>query len=64
MFNPLQASIRMKKVIELLKDTNLTVSEVAYEIGFSDPGYFGKVFAKEYNMSPSEYRQVHFSREN
>ena len=49
-------SVRLSKAIELLKNSDLTVSEVAYEIGFSEPGYFTKVFTKDFGMSPTEYR--------
>lgn len=31
------------------------VSETAYSIGFSDPGYFSKVFRKEFGVSPTEF---------
>jgi len=49
-------SVRLAKAIELLKNSDFTISEIAYETGFSEPGYFTKTFSKEYNMSPSEYR--------
>jgi AraC-like DNA-binding protein len=49
-------SVRLTKAIELLRNPDLTVSEIAYETGFSEPGYFTKVFSKEYHMTPSEYR--------
>lgn len=49
-------SVRMSKAIELLKNSDLNVSEIAYEVGFSEPGYFTKVFTKEYNVTPTEFR--------
>jgi len=49
-------SIRLTKAKELLANSDLTISEIAYETGFSEPGYFTKTFVKEYNMTPSEYR--------
>jgi AraC-like DNA-binding protein len=49
-------SIRLSKAKELLKNSELTISEIAYETGFSEPGYFTKTFSKEFNMTPSEYR--------
>jgi DNA-binding response OmpR family regulator len=52
--------LRLKKSIELMADQNLTISEIAYEVGFSDPNYFSKVFKKAYKLTPSEYRrQLH-----
>jgi signal transduction histidine kinase/DNA-binding response OmpR family regulator len=49
-------SIRLSKAKELLLNSDLTVSEIAYETGFSEPGYFTKVFSKEFDQSPSAFR--------
>jgi AraC family transcriptional activator of pobA len=48
-----------KMIIEikkLLLHTDLTVSEVAYELNFSDQSYFSKFFKKYTGVSPSEFR--------
>jgi AraC-like DNA-binding protein len=37
-------NIRLKKAAHLLSTTNQAISEVAYEVGFSDPNYFSKCF--------------------
>ncbi|HRQ51863.1 MAG TPA: helix-turn-helix transcriptional regulator, partial [Agriterribacter sp.] len=52
-------AIRMKRAAQLLGKTQMTVSEVAYEVGFSNPKYFTRFFKKEFNMLPSEYITVH-----
>ena len=31
----------------------MSVTEIAYEVGFNDPKYFTRCFTKEYNVSPS-----------
>jgi signal transduction histidine kinase/DNA-binding response OmpR family regulator len=49
-------SVRLQKAIELLRNSDLSISEIAYETGFSEPGYFTKIFSKEYQMTPTEYR--------
>lgn len=41
---------------KLIKNSNETLSQIAYSVGFSDPKYFSKVFKKEVGMTPSEYR--------
>jgi len=41
----------------LLKNPELNVSEVAYDVGFRDPAYFTRCFKEEFHMSPSEYRE-------
>ena len=48
--------IRIRKSMELLKDSNFNISEISEKVGFSYPQYFGKVFKKQMKMSPSEYR--------
>jgi signal transduction histidine kinase/ligand-binding sensor domain-containing protein/DNA-binding response OmpR family regulator len=49
-------SVRLAKAMDLLRHSDLTISEIAYETGFSEPGYFTKVFSKEFSKTPSEYR--------
>lgn len=46
---------RLSKSLELLKNTDLTVSEVAYAVGFKESGYYGKCFRKKYGQTPTEY---------
>jgi signal transduction histidine kinase/DNA-binding response OmpR family regulator/ligand-binding sensor domain-containing protein len=47
--------IRLNKSIELLKNTDMTVSEIAFEVGFKEAGYYGKCFRKKYNQTPTEF---------
>lgn len=46
--------IKLEAAAEMLKQNKLTVSEVAYSVGFNDPAYFSRVFKKYFNISPSE----------
>lgn len=41
----------------MLRYSNLTISEIAYQLGFADPTSFGKFFRKEAGGTPSEFRQ-------
>ena len=43
---------------EQLSTTNLSVSEIAYELGFEHPQSFSKLFKKKTEMSPLEFRQI------
>lgn len=45
---------RMHKAKALLT-AGQNISETAYALGFSDPGYFSKVFKKQFNISPSDF---------
>jgi AraC-like DNA-binding protein len=49
--------VRLQRAAELLKTTELNVSEIAYEVGFSDPNYFSRAFHEEYGRTPSEERR-------
>lgn len=49
--------IRIMKAIEMLKETDETLTSIAFSVGFSDPKYFSKVFKKEMGIIPSEYRE-------
>lgn len=51
--------IRLTKSIVLFKSSDLTVSEIAYNVGFRDSGYFGKCFKKKYNLTPREFIAKH-----
>jgi signal transduction histidine kinase/ligand-binding sensor domain-containing protein/DNA-binding response OmpR family regulator len=48
-------SIRLQQAAQLLEKSQLTVSEVAYKVGFNNPKYFTKYFKEEYNVLPSAY---------
>ena len=50
-------SKRLEKAQVMLKSTELSISEIAYECGFSDVGYFSKVFKGFYNSLPSDIRK-------
>lgn len=49
--------IRIMKASEMLRETDDTLSNIAFAVGFSDPKYFSKVFKKEMGVIPSEYRE-------
>lgn len=49
-------TIRIRKAIELLKTTNLKVTEIAFEIGYKEPHYFSQLFKKVTGKSPTSYR--------
>ena len=49
--------VRLNKARELLQTTELNVSEIAYEVGFTDPAYFSPAFNKEFGAPPSSLRK-------
>ena len=47
-------TVRLHKAHRLLQDSVKSISEVAYEVGFTSPSYFTKCFRDEFGASPSE----------
>jgi signal transduction histidine kinase/ligand-binding sensor domain-containing protein/DNA-binding response OmpR family regulator len=48
-------TIRLQHAAQLLEKSQLSVSEVAYSVGFNNPKYFARYFKEEYNELPSSY---------
>lgn len=48
---------RLKHSLELLQFSNMTISEIAYEVGFSSTSYFVERFKKHIGMPPTAYRK-------
>lgn len=48
---------RLKKAERLLKTTQMTVSEISYDVGFSSPSYFSKCFKDYFGVQPGEVRE-------
>ena len=49
--------IRLKAADRLLHESNKTVSEIAYEVGFSSPSYFAKCYKEQFNESPTDVQK-------
>ncbi|MBO4387347.1 MAG: helix-turn-helix transcriptional regulator [Treponema sp.] len=49
--------VRLNKSLNLLRRNDFSVSEIAGQCGFSSLSHFSAAFHKEYNMSPSDYRE-------
>ncbi len=47
---------RLNQSKKLLLETDMTITDICQQCGFSDSAYFGKVFRKTYGMTPSKYR--------
>lgn len=47
--------VRIKHSMELLLERKLSISEIAYEVGFKNPSSFTSSFKKQYGKSPKEY---------
>lgn len=50
-------AIRMEKALVLLQNSNQTIAEIAFQVGYNDPNYFSRAFHQEYNKTPSDIRK-------
>lgn len=49
--------IMMLEAKKLLLHTNFSINEIAYQLDYTDPSYFNKVFKMHFKMTPLEYRK-------
>ena len=54
----LMKEARIKRACQLLRETDKTVSEVAYACGFTDPKYFSRSFKQSTGKSPTEWKNA------
>ncbi len=48
--------LKIETAKELLASTNLTIQDIAYHIGYQDQGYLTRLFKKNLNLTPKDYR--------
>ena len=48
--------VRLQRAHKLLQTTDLTVAQVAYEVGFATPGYFSSCFKKQFGKYPTDVK--------
>ncbi len=49
---------RMKAACTLLAETNLPVLEISAVIGYADPGFFARIFRREFGVTPASWRRM------
>ena len=54
--NAFLTEFRLQKAVELLRETDMSITEIAYETGFSGASYFAETFKQKFGCSPREYR--------
>ena len=57
-FREYLTELRLSDAEGLLRYSELSVTEIAYSVGFCDSNYFSGVFKRHYGMAPTEYRKV------
>ena len=49
--------VRIRKAKELLEKSMMSIKEICFEVGYSDPNYFSRLFKKVVGITPTEYRE-------
>lgn len=63
-FSDLVNEMRITKTVDLLTYTDMSLSDVAQFVGFSDASHLIKVFTARMNLSPSQYREIYKAKEH
>lgn len=50
---------QLEEAKNLLKISDMNIFQIAYLVGFNDPSYFNKLFKKNYQMTPIQYRKMY-----
>ena len=50
--------LRLEQGKELLKNSQFTIAEIAFQVGFNNPKYFTRNFKKKYRMLPSKFKET------
>jgi YesN/AraC family two-component response regulator len=56
-FTDLVQKKRLNQVVFLLKNTNLSIENIAIAVGYDNKSYFYRLFRREFNISPNDYRK-------
>ena len=60
-FKQYLTDVRIENAKRLLRETNMNLNEIAYEIGYKNAFYFAKTFLAHEGIRPQEYRKIHRS---
>lgn len=57
-------NIRIEKAKDLLIHSDLSLAEISSQVGFADQSYFNKIFRKQENLTPGQYRTLNSNRKH
>ena len=56
--NKLIQELRLHRSLKEIKDNSKTIAEIAYDLGFSSPTYFTRVFRKGFGILPTSFAKI------
>ncbi|MDP1775791.1 MAG: helix-turn-helix transcriptional regulator, partial [Moraxellaceae bacterium] len=57
-FRDIKNTVRHQRALKLLNETDMSVTQIAYELGYTDPANFTRAFSKVAGVSPSHYKAL------
>lgn len=57
-FRDIKNQVRHQRALKLLHETDMSVTQIAYELGYTDPANFTRAFSKVAGVSPSHYKTL------
>ena len=51
-------SVRLHTSVQMMEESDLSIKEIAYAVGFNDPKYFSRCFKRHFGVSPKEYKEI------
>lgn len=61
-FSALLQEIRMNKALSLLKNPVIPISEISSRVGYSNVGYFNRIFKQVFTFTPEDFRKKYIER--
>ena len=58
-YNTLIDQVRLKQSLSMLREPDAPVTQIAYDLGYSDAAHFTRAFRRWTALSPREYRRQH-----
>jgi AraC-like DNA-binding protein len=52
-------NLRLERAAQLIRENKINVTQVAYDVGFSNQSHFSTVFRRHFGMTPTEYAAKH-----
>ena len=57
-FKDLQQNKRLQQAVKLITETDLSITDVIYAVGYENTSFFHRIFREKYHMSPKKYRTL------
>ena len=61
-FSEILQETKLQEVCYYLKNTNMSIDEISQLMGYYDRSYFNRLFKKIFQMSPGQYREIHYQQ--